>query len=267
MVTAAATHHWLTEGPTLHQIDLGGDGRPVLCIHGVASCGWVWHHTAPHLAAVGRVVAVDLRGHGLSDWAADGRYSTAGHATDVEAVIRSMSTGAVDLVGSSWGALVALAVAASRPGLVRRLILVDIEPSSEQPETAVPERPGSFATLDEAAALWRTLNPHAPQDLVELLAAASTRPDRRGTRAVLHDPVFLERWPFRSEDWWDALDAVEAPTLVVHAEHTWVRGEVCDRMAERLTDAERIDIADSAHVIPVDRPTELGRALARFLGV
>ena len=128
----------------------------------------------------------------------------------------------------------------------------------------MPPRPARFDDLVGAAAFWRSLNPGAPDDLLHLLAAASTRPAPDGGLVPAHDPLFLERWPFWSEDWWDALDAVNAPTLVVRAERSWVRAEVCDRMAARLSRSERVDIA-SAHVVPVDAPEPLARAVAAFL--
>ncbi len=261
IASAPVRHGWAEhDGRRLHHLDFGGAGRPVVCVHGVTSCAWVWHHAAPGL---GRVVAVDLRGHGDSGWAPADRYRTADHAGDLEAVLAPVG-GPVDLVGSSWGALVSLAVAARRPDLVRRLVLVDIEPSFTQPETEVPPRAAHFDGLADAATAWRANNPGAPDDLVCLLAAASTRPAPDGGLVPAHDPVFLHRWPFRSEDWWDALDAVRAPTLVVHAERSWVRAEVCDRMAARLPRAERADV-DSAHVVPVDAPDALVRAVAPFL--
>ncbi|HET9051459.1 MAG TPA: alpha/beta hydrolase, partial [Candidatus Dormibacteraeota bacterium] len=133
-----------------------------------------------------------------------------------------------------------------------------------QSETDVPPRPARFDGLAAASAAWRANNPGAPDDLVRLLAAASTRPAPDGGLVPAHDPLFLARWPFRSEDWWDALGAVGAPTLVVRATRSWVRAEVCDRMAERLPRAERADV-DSAHVVPVDAPDALVRTVAPFL--
>ena len=262
MVTSARVRHGWAEhdGRRLHHLDFGGEGRPVVCVHGVTSCAWVWHHTA---AGLGRVVAVDLRGHGDSGWAPADRYRTVDHAGDLRALLVSLG-GPADVVGSSWGALVSLAVAAANPGLVHRLVLVDIEPSFTQSETDVPPRPACFDGLADAAAAWRANNPGAPDDLVRLLAAASTRPGPDGGLVPAHDPLFLARWPFRSEDWWDALGAVGAPTLVVRATRSWVRAEVCDRMAARLPRAERADV-DSAHVVPVDAPDALVRTVAPFL--
>jgi pimeloyl-ACP methyl ester carboxylesterase len=260
--TDPVRHGWVDlDGRRLHHLDWGGSGRPIVCLHGVTSCAWVWHHVARGLREHGRVIAPDLRGHGDSGWAPHDAYRTVDHAVDVEAVL----TGAVDVVGSSWGALVAVALAARRPEMVHRLVLVDVEPSFEQGETDVPARPARFADLAEAATWWAESNPGAPDDLIQILAAATTRPAAGGELVPAHDPFFGHRWPFRAEDWWGALDGIEAPTLVVHAEHTWVRAAVCDRMATRLRRGERVDIPGAAHVIPVDAPGPLTTAVADFL--
>jgi pimeloyl-ACP methyl ester carboxylesterase len=266
ITTAPVRHAWAEhEARRLHHLDFGGTGAAVVCVHGVTSCAWVWHDAIAHgLTGGGHGMAVDLRGHGDSGWAAPERYRTVDHAGDLEAVLDAFGLRRAHLVGSSWGALVVLALAARRPDVVQRLVLVDIEPSFTQAETEVPPRPARFDGLADAATYWRSNNPAAPDDLVHLLAAASTRPGPGGGLVPAHDPLFLDRWPFRSEDWWDALGAVAAPTLVVRAERSWVRAEVCDRMASRLSRAERVDIS-SAHVVPVDAPQPLARAVAGFL--
>ncbi|MDQ2727408.1 MAG: alpha/beta hydrolase [Actinomycetota bacterium] len=267
ITTDAVRSRWVRAGGVdLHQLDWGGGGRPVLCLHGVTSCSWVWHHVARHLTASHRVLAGDLRGHGESSWAPPDAYGTTAHAADVVAVIDDLVGGPVDLVGSSWGALIALAVASERPELVGRLVLVDIEPSSASGAADVPRRPRRFSDVVAAGDWWRSTNPHAPSELVGLLGAVATVQGPGGSRFPRHDPVFFSLWPFRSEDWWPALGQVKAPTLVIRAGQSWVRAEICDEMAAQLARAERLDLPDAGHVVPVDAPDALGAALARYLG-
>jgi pimeloyl-ACP methyl ester carboxylesterase len=258
---------WLeVDGRALHRLEFGGSGPLVVCLHGVTGSAWGWHHVARELKAAGhRVVACDLRGHGDSAWAGPEEYGTEALASDLAAVLGDLGDGPADVVGSSWGALVGLALAAARPELVRRLAMVDIEPSFDQPEIIDPPRPGRFASLDEAAASWRAANPSAPEDLIQLLAAAASRPEAGGARAAAHDPLFLRRWPFRAENWWSALDRVDAPTLVVTAERSWVRAEVGDEMADRLRRGQRANLPGVTHTVPIDAPAALAATLVRFL--
>jgi pimeloyl-ACP methyl ester carboxylesterase len=263
-----AVRHEVTSNADLrlHRLDYGGEGRPVVCLHGVTGHAWVWHDAAGDLveAGAGRVLAVDLRGHGDSQWSAGGAYGTDDHIEDLAAVLDDLAADEVDLAGSSWGGLVALGYAARNPGRVRHLALVDIEPSFEQGETDVFPRPTSFATHAEAAAWERQQNPNAPDSMIEIMAAHGTRPGPEGQLHRKHDPYFFERWPFRADDRWEELRSLALPVLVLHASQTWVRGEVAERMARETGNGRFVQMEDSAHLIPVEQPNELARVLASF---
>jgi len=255
----------------LHRLHVGDDaegGRgsapPLVCIHGVTGHAWMWLETA---RAMGRpVVAVDMRGHGDSQWSGSRSYRTDDHVADLSGVLDALGFDQVDLAGSSWGGLVALAYAAANPDRVRALALVDLEPSFEQGETDLFPRPRSFTTHAEAREWERQNNPHAPDSMVEVMAAFGTRPAPGGGLERKHDPYFFERWPFRSDDRWDELRGLKLPVLVAHAEQTWVRGEVADRMAAETGDGRVVHLKDSGHLIPVEQPMVLAQTLRDFLG-
>src|SRR5262249_55151361 len=83
-----------------------------------------WDPLAGHLGAYHRVVALDARGHGASAW--DGGEFTIGDlAADAAAVIEAMDLGPAHVVGMSMGGSAAIVLAATRPGLVGRLVLAD----------------------------------------------------------------------------------------------------------------------------------------------
>lgn len=248
----------------LHRLDFGGSGRPLVCIHGVTGHASLWHDVTAGLTSLRRVVAVDMRGHGDSQWSVDRAYRTDDHATDLEAVVHDLGHTQVDLAGLSWGALVALAFASRHPDRVGRLAMVDVEPSFEQGETDVFPRPREFEDHAAAAAWVRETNPNAPDGMVEVVAGMGTRPGPNGALIPKHDPFFFERWPFRSDDRWDELRALSLPVLVVRADQTWVRAEVAERMATEAPDGRLVQIANSTHLIPVEQPAELGRALMTF---
>ncbi len=108
----------------LHHVDLDG-GRPILLVHGLASCLRLWDGVAGRLQAMGhRVVACDLRGHGLSP-KPDGPYDVATVAGDVIALAEQLELGPCLVAGQSYGATVALQVAAERPDLADRVVCVD----------------------------------------------------------------------------------------------------------------------------------------------
>jgi pimeloyl-ACP methyl ester carboxylesterase len=252
-------------GLRLHYLDYGGSGRPIICSHGVTGHAWVWAGVADALSHSGRVIATDLRGFGDSQWSANEAYTTDDHAADLDAIISSLGVDEVDLVGSSWGGLVSIALAAAKPGLVRRLALVDVAPSSEQPEDEVPPMAYDFADHAEVEAADRAANPNAPDDMIEVAALHGTRPGESGRLYRKRDPVFLRRWPFRADDRWAELRSLDIPVLVAHAADSFIPEEVAVRMAKEIPRATLVEIERSGHVVPLENPSALARALTTFL--
>jgi pimeloyl-ACP methyl ester carboxylesterase len=121
-------------GDRIHFLDWGGAGEPgVLLIHGLAASAWVWAPVARRLIAARRTVALDLRGHGLSDAPTDdGAYDLEVLGDDLVAV--GEGSGLLDpeaddarvtLVGHGFGAIVAAMAAAVLGERCARLVLVD----------------------------------------------------------------------------------------------------------------------------------------------
>ena len=117
-------------GDRIHFLDWGGRGEPgVLLTHGLSNTAWSWAPVARRLVARRRVVAMDLRGHGLSD-APTGAYRAGDLAADVVAAaegsgILAPEGGEVVLAGHGFGAIVAAWTAAELGRRCVRLVLVD----------------------------------------------------------------------------------------------------------------------------------------------
>jgi pimeloyl-ACP methyl ester carboxylesterase len=119
-------------GDRIHFLDWGGDAAPgVVLIHGLAGNAWAWAGVARRLRSARRTVAMDLRGHGLSDApTAAGAYDLSNLASDVVAVGEgsgALSDGseALILAGIGFGAIAAAAAAAELGDRCGRLVLVD----------------------------------------------------------------------------------------------------------------------------------------------
>ncbi len=111
----------------LHFRELGGQGKPLVILHGLLGSLRNWQSAGVELAHHGyRVWAVDLRNHGQSPWATDCSY--AAMAADVIALIEAQGWGPVHLMGHSMGGKTAMRVAMDRPDLVSGLTVVDIAP-------------------------------------------------------------------------------------------------------------------------------------------
>jgi pimeloyl-ACP methyl ester carboxylesterase len=262
----AATDRFLqANGLRLHYVDFGGDGRPIVLQHGVTGHAWVWGGVAESLTSLGRVVALDYRGFGDSQWAASGDYSTDDLAADLGALVSELGADEVDLVGSSWGGLVSIAYADANPDRVRRLALVDVPISSTQAEEEVPPMTYDFANHEEVVAAERGAHPNAPDELIELAATRGTRPGEEGRLYRKRDPVFMRRWPFRADDRWSQLASLQMPVLVVHAANSFIPAEVAERMDTTAAQSSLVEIARSGHVVPMENPSALAEALVEFL--
>lgn len=126
-------------GERIHFLDWGGPpvgpaggdgGPPVVLVHGLSSSAWTWTPVARRLRDVRRTIAMDLRGHGLSDAPTEPEaYAVAALAGDVVAVVDGSGAapgrGAVVLAGHGFGGIVAAAAAARLGERCARLVLVD----------------------------------------------------------------------------------------------------------------------------------------------
>ncbi len=99
--------------PSINYVDHGGDGQPVVLVHGITESGPMWDPIVERLASQ-RVVTVDLRGHGSSERA--DRYDLDVMAGDVVATLDALGLiGSANLVGHSLGGAVVSAVGAAVP--------------------------------------------------------------------------------------------------------------------------------------------------------
>jgi pimeloyl-ACP methyl ester carboxylesterase len=134
-------------GPRLAVREFPGDGRPFLLVHGLASNARLWDGVARILAAHGhRVVAVDLRGHGLSE-APEAGYDTDTAADDLAGLAAALGLRGTVAVGQSWGGNVVLSLAARHQGVAAAVACVDggwLRPRA------------SYASFDEC---WSVLAP------------------------------------------------------------------------------------------------------------
>lgn len=270
-----ATDQYLTlNGLRLHYRDLGDpDAAPVVFLHGIMGHAYEWDVLLAELAVDHRVIALDQRGHGLSEWAES--YDPEHMAGDVIALIESLGLVRPHLVGHSMGALLSMLVAAERPDLVDQLVLIDVGPeslASEWGREMLPVVLETFATIsyghvDEAVAEWMT-DPYAREPLIRhyvehvLFARDDGRLVYRFDAAHLGD--FSRR--ARADRQWDALVSIEAPVLIVRGEHSeLLTREMADEMIGRMADATLVEIPNGSHDLGVQQPEAIARAARSFL--
>ena len=261
-------HRWFDAGGMrIHGLGFGEDPPAMVLLHGVGSNAWSW---LPFVSAMGPAaadcLALDLRGHGDSQWSASGDYATQTHAADMAAVLDQAGAAGVTLVGASWGGLVGLVLAVDRPDLVSRLVMVDLGPSSTKDPEDVPARPASFESHDVAVAYEESRNPRAQPDAWRILATGGTRPAEGGALVPKHDPIFARRWGFRAEDHWASLESLRVPLLVVKATDSPVLPDaVAERMVAEASDGRLERISGTGHVVHLDDPEGLANTVRAFV--
>jgi pimeloyl-ACP methyl ester carboxylesterase len=115
------------EGVRFHVWRAGPNRRrrttPALLLHGVPETALAWRHLLPDLAKDRIVIAPDLKGLGESE--TRGPYDPATLVAELAALVLHEVDGPVDVVGHDWGGSLGIALAAARPDLVRRLVVIN----------------------------------------------------------------------------------------------------------------------------------------------
>ena len=106
-----------------------GQGPPIILLHGFGGCSYSWRFLAPAFAEDHRVFTIDLKGYGLSDKPADGKYAVSDQADMVAAFIRSKDLHDLVIMGHSMGGAVTLMtylkVREDQPSRIKSLVLID----------------------------------------------------------------------------------------------------------------------------------------------
>lgn len=259
-------------GIDFHWLEWGDPGAPpMVLLHGLTGHAHIWDHMAPALAGQYRLLAPDQRGHGDSGHAES--YATAEFVDDLDAIVRHWGLTSFVLMGLSMGGHNGLAYAAAHPGRVSRLIVIDIPPRMDRQRTPnwnVISRLAEtghtpFATFEEAVVGARAGTPTAPQANLEYRTRwnLNTAPDGRLT--LKYDPKAPAHWD--PADLWDKLHLIETPVLLVRGGLTQVLPrDAAERMVAAMPDAELVEVPDSGHSVPTDRPEELQKIVLEWLG-
>lgn len=251
------------------------EAPPLLVLHGIMGHSREWEPLVTALARYFRVLALDQRGHGESDWTA--AYTPAAMAADIAELTRHLDVTRVGLVGHSMGAMAASVAAANHPGMVERLVLIDIGPDSittgwardELPKMLQALRAASYADVDEAVQDWLAEDPLAREALVRHYVRHNLIPRPDGRLVWRFDAAGLTRFGHEGvteDELWQAIDRIKAPTLLVRGEHSeLLSAPTAARMLDRLTDGTYAEIPDAGHDLGVQQPEAVTSAVLAFL--
>jgi pimeloyl-ACP methyl ester carboxylesterase len=269
------------DGVRFHYREWGEPTAPaVVLLHAYLQHARTWDTAATRLADRFRVLALDQRGFGESEWAVD--YHELRLVADLAEFVDALGLGTFSLVGFSIGGSAAITYAQLYPDRVERLVAFECFTAPDVAEET-PERqimlahlhhlrslPETFPSVEEAVAAFRPLAPHAAEDELRhwMLGGLKQQPDGRWTWR--YDPVF--RTPASLPGRLNADSAVLAArmagvrcaTLLLAGEESWMV-EPTQRIVMRNPRAHVITVPQAGHWVPLDNPSGFLGAVSQFL--
>jgi pimeloyl-ACP methyl ester carboxylesterase len=268
----------------------GEKGPAVMLLHGGGQTRHAWGDTAERIARTGRVAyALDQRGHGDSDWIANGAYDFSDFAADVKVVADELArrAGARPVaIGASLGGIAALlaeggAEQAGKGHVVSALVLVDITPRVDG--EGVKKIHGfmrahaveGFGSIEDAAQAVAEYLPHRPRprSLDGLKKNLRLSPD--GRWRWHWDPRFLDG-PRTVTDYREKLEAslvaaarsLQIPALLVRGGASELVQEAhAKEFLELVPHADYVDVGEARHMVAGDRNDQFSAAILDFLNV
>lgn len=270
---APHTSHFIEiNGLKLNYLDYGTVGRTaMLCVHGGAANAHWFDYVAPGFTADHHVRSIDLRGHGDSAWTEATSYTYRDYASDIARFVEKLDLRDFVLMGHSMGGTVCLVYAATYPGRMKSLVIVDttvnLSPERIGALRDIGSRTGSsYATQEELVSRYR-LRPGESRATPEVVRHIATHGGRRfddGTwRHKFDRNVYATREIFDGMELWND---IHVPSLLVKGGLSdRISPEVLAMVNTRAPQAELVEVSASGHHVTLDNPTEFVEKVRPFL--
>ncbi|WP_110855870.1 alpha/beta fold hydrolase [Paraburkholderia silvatlantica] len=280
MKTASVQEGWVdSNGLRLHYVSWGRhDAPPVVMLHGLRSYAHTWEPVADALADRYRVIALDQRGRGLSDWDPQRDYYAAAYVRDLKALVKQLGLRRFVLVGHSMGGANAFVYAGEQPEYLAGLVIEDIGPGasagsegSERIKRELKETPKWFASWDEARAFWRRQRPNISEAALESRIVYSLREDGEGLIVWRHDAegiaaARLAATPEQLVHLWPLVLNLHMPTLLLRGGNSdFLSAQVADEMVAANPDISLVSIPEATHYVHDDQLVAFNETLSSWL--
>jgi esterase len=238
-------------------------GAPDLALlHGFTGHARSWDAFAEAMSDRYRVLALDQRGHGETDWAPSDAYGVADMADDLAAFVRALGLKGFTLLGLSMGGMVAMEYAGRKPAELARLVIVDIGPEiiasgSARIREGV-QASDVFDSREAAFAAARAVNSVPPEAHHRHRIDNSLMRTEDGRWTYRYDRALRSGNTLRPRDAegaWRSCAQIAVPTLLMRGENSDILApEVAKRMMEVVPQASFVEIKGAGHPIPLDTP-------------
>jgi esterase len=270
-------------GLRLHYLEWGNaDARPLVLLHDLGHSADAWRPVAPALAERFHVLAVDLRGHGDSDWI--DTYAPQEQGDDIGELLGTLGLVPATLMGAGMGGRAALLLAARQEHAVARVVAVDVGvrmylPPEREADEAVMAMPRVYDSPAEFNRAWWALR-HAlgltrhaapPDDSAGEEAARLVRPLPAGGFAPRFDADGYQRYRAwspggRVVDYDDEFSQISCPVLLVRgADSPLLSVEEARATVAVIPDCRLTEVPGARHDVLADNPAGLLERVQPFL--
>ncbi|WP_339668628.1 alpha/beta hydrolase [Dasania marina] len=275
-------YYTVDDGLTLHARDYANPHaiKTILCMHGLTRNAADFETIVDSLQKNYRVITVDQRGRGLSDWETDSqRYSPVYYVRDMWQLLDHLSIDKVALIGTSMGGLMAMLMAAERPERIQGLVINDIGPEVATSGLArIINYVGGRSEAESwsaAAADTRDVNaicfPHYTASQWMTMARRLYRENEQGHPVLAYDPAISST--IQSEEsasvpsnLWPLFHSLKAmPMLVLRGELSDLLSESCfEEMKSSMPTMRSVEVLGVGHAPALDEPEAID-AIVKFL--
>ncbi len=239
------------------------DAQDLVLLHGFTGHARSWDAFALAMSTHFRVLALDQRGHGETEWAPPDQYGTTYMVADLEAFVSALELDRFVLLGLSMGGIVSTHYAGQQPAALDRLVIVDIAPQIaagglDRINQGVQAK-DIFSNPEEAFEWARAANPIPPEDHHRERVVNNLMRLEDGTWTFRYDRALRDpnnpRQRATAEEGWKAVAQINIPTLLVRGELSDIlASEDAARMASDIADGQLVEIKGSGHSVPLDKP-------------
>ena len=267
LITRAMTQHFTASDGTRLAFAVQGSGKALLCLPGLTRTMADFDYVLPHLPA--RVIRMDYRGRGGSDWSGAASYTVLQEAQDALALLDHLGVARVAVLGTSRGGLIGMILAHLAKPRLLGLCLNDVGPVIERAgldriAAYVGRNPAARDLAEFALRLERTspgfANVPASRWRVEAAKLAKVTPE--GLR-ITYDPAlrqaFMAGLDAPAADLWPLFDACAGlPLALIRGANSDLLSQAtADQMRHRRPDMIYTSVPDRAHVPFLDEPESL----------
>jgi pimeloyl-ACP methyl ester carboxylesterase len=267
----------------LHYVVWGDETKPpLLLVHGGRDHARSWDFVAQAVTDRFAAYAVDLRGHGDSDWPVGAQYRISDHVIDLAKLIDTLGRGPVSIIAHSMGGRVVLDYAGTFPERVAKLVIIEgfgwplrtDRPAGERLSDLVKaareveqRTPRVYKTLEEAAERMQEANRRlTPQMAQHLTQHAVRRREDGGYVWKFDNFVHVRSLPDWSvEEQKELWGGVTAPVLLIEGSESNLRRPLRDELASALRDSQTLTVQGAGHWVHHDQLDEFVRLAREYL--